>query len=335
MMKIKNIYISSLTSLAVIASSAAFAEEMVTAPSFEGGLTAMIGTFYAVPSAEQDGVAEVTGSETHVESIHAFNADPDYDWGWQASLGYIFEDTANGIELFYRGYNSDSSDSASFVPTDDGSTIVSVDIDDQLNYELNTGDLMISQYMDIGTHMQMRFSGGLSYLEIEQEEHLNTVANFEAGTSPSQTASFQQKSEFTGWGPRLSIDARYDFGEDLAGLGIVGGASAAYFLGENDFTSTLIETDGDVTSFKDEQDNQSVTNLRANLGIDYVYFFDNDETTVGIEIGYLVDFYDDATVNAAAVERSLVGGGGVSGVVVTEAGDITFSGPYVNLKAVF
>ncbi len=29
---------------------------------------------------------------------------------------------------------------------------------------------MISQFIDIGTHMQMRFSGGLSYVELEQKQ---------------------------------------------------------------------------------------------------------------------------------------------------------------------
>ena len=47
MKKTQKLFLYSLSSLAVMASSLASAQEMATAPTLEGGLTAMIGTWYA------------------------------------------------------------------------------------------------------------------------------------------------------------------------------------------------------------------------------------------------------------------------------------------------
>ena len=47
-------------------------------------------------------------------------------------------------------------------------------------------------------------------------------------------------------------------------------------------------------------DNHSVTNLRVNVGIDYVYFFDNKDNQRLVSIGYLVDYYADAVGTSIA-----------------------------------
>jgi hypothetical protein len=334
MMKIKNIYLGSLTSLAVMASSLAFAEEMVTAPTLDGGITASIGTFYAVPSSDNNEYF-IANNDTHSTFS---NAQADYNWGLDASLGYIFENTANGIELSYRTINADGSNNAQ-----DG-TIPGIDaswdnVRDDIKYDLNNFDLMISQFMDLGTHMQMRFSGGLSYVELEQKE--NVYGTFTNVSDETTNFAGKEKSKFTGWGPRLAMDARYDFGEDLAGFGIVGGASVAYLLGSSKITASTTQTSEDGrgnfnNSLSDDINNRAVTNLRGNLGVDYVYFFDNDEkSTLGLELGYLVDFYDDAIVNTAMDSDGPVDIIGGAGTASTTNSPVTFSGPYLSLKGAF
>jgi hypothetical protein len=206
---------------------------------------------------------------------------------------------------------------------------------------------MISQYMDLGTHMQMRFSGGLSYVELEETQ--NVYGSREGITEPGETISFagKEKSRFTGWGPRLAMDARYDFGEDLAGFGIVGGASVAYYLGETNTSANLnavrsgTQFPDNNASVTDDVNNHSVTNLRGNLGIDYVYFFDNEEeSTLGLELGYLVDFYNDAIATAttalgAKAEASQDDFLRFNNSESTGNSPVTFSGPYLLLKGAF
>ncbi len=327
--------LGSLTSLAVI-SSAAFAQEIATAPSLEGGITASIGALYVVPSADNTEYAITNENGSRTE--HIKTADPGYDFGWQASLGYLFEDTANGIELFYRGINTDGDTNTTTLFSDTEETET---VSDKVSYELNAADLMISQFLDIGTHMQMRFQGGLAYVELEQEQEIKDVDTF-TGETPD-ISLLKQKNEFRGWGPRLAIDARYDFGEEIAGFGIVGGASVAYFLGETELTATRSLNGIEENRATEDINNHAVTNLRGNLGIDYVYFFDDEESTLGIELGYLVDFYDDAITTFGGIAGTSIKepmAENIDAAVATvqrgsSNSPVTFSGPYLNLKAVF
>ncbi|MGA2654433.1 MAG: Lpg1974 family pore-forming outer membrane protein [Gammaproteobacteria bacterium] len=322
----RKIYLYSLSSLAVISSAAAFADEGVYVPELEGGITASVGVFIATPSAATTGAvkrSEVSSTPIlTTDETEVLNVTPGYNAGIDASLGYIFEDTANGIEVFYRNY--DINDTNTYDATF-GEDLTPISVSDNLGYELNTFDIMISQFMNIGQHMQMRFSAGASYLELEQNE---TGAITPAGSS--ETLYAEDTSEFRGWGPRLSIDARYDFGDDIEGLGIVAGGSLAYFLGDLDSSSPAASgsfTEGvTIDVVNNDMDNQNVTNLRGNVGMDYVYYFDNDEgSTLGIEIGYQVDFYDDSIAYSdAGIDKSTV-----------NTQPVTFSGPYAYLKGVF
>ncbi len=364
------LFLCSLTSLAVLASSGAYAEEMATAPSLEGGFSGMLGGFLFTPSVNDKAYADNRSFDdvNAVLNTSTANNNADYSTGWQAAIGYAFEGTANGIELTYRSF--DGSNDAD----PEGPFAINVDLDER---EIGAGvhafsdgtssnqdntfqnwDLMASQFLDIGTHMQMRFMAGASYLmDLDQTTKLNTNVHGHAYAyehrGPEHTEIHlegdldiyeQIKSEYSGWGPRVAADARYDFGEMIDGFGIVGGASLGYYLGKQESTSTLtVGFDGCVSDEIDEgknseecgsgsvgaraqdnSDSHAVTNLRANVGIDYVYYFDNDElSTLGLELGYEVDTYFDgvATISALGGE--------------TDVTNLTFSGPYLNVKGVF
>ncbi|HLF67177.1 MAG TPA: Lpg1974 family pore-forming outer membrane protein, partial [Gammaproteobacteria bacterium] len=308
----------SLTALTVLTSGLAYAEVEVTAPNLEGGVTASLGALYLVPSADgQDYAATFHGSED--DEITRFDGNfvevnPGYDFGFEASLGYLFDNTANGIELYYRGINTNDSDSISrgldapenegiFVPLFNGSTVDAASSD--LSYELNAADLMINQFMDIGNAVQMRFSVGASYLNLEKEQtgHFVGFDGAQQWEIYAEELVHGSQSQFSGFGPRFAADARYELGE---GFGLLGGASFAYYIGDMDVSDTFVATfDDDYMSkssdtytdiVQDNINNHSVTNLRGNIGIDYVYFFEEDEDfhAFGIELGYLVDYYADA-----------------------------------------
>lgn len=79
-MKMKNVYLSSLTSLAILATSAAYAQQDVYVPTLEGGITASVGTFFYAASSDNTGFPSGPNDE------NASNNDGDYNWGWQASF---------------------------------------------------------------------------------------------------------------------------------------------------------------------------------------------------------------------------------------------------------
>jgi hypothetical protein len=324
MMKNK-IFLYSLTSLAVTASALAHADEGVYVPTLEGGLTASVGTFYVTPTS--DFQAYTTFRNGKFNSVE--NVDPGYQFGIDASLGYIFEETANSIELFWRNIStSDTGSATATVPASfpNGDGVLSGD----LGYELESFDLMFSQFVNLGEVMQLRLLGGLAYVDLENNE----TAVFYPNDSRENNQTVQSQSKFEGWGPRVGIDTRYGFGDDIEGLGIVGGGSMAYYLGDMDISAGGSKAN----DVENNPGNHAVLNFRANLGLDYVYFIDNDEgSTLGLELGYLIDYYDDgvATIGfnnslfAEAQTYVASAGGG------TATSSLSFAGPYLNLKGVF
>jgi hypothetical protein len=332
------LFLYSLTSLATISSCIAYAEEnedrqFVSVPVFEGGISASIGTFFATPNSDFQ-TYYISNPPTSTSST-ATNVTPDYSWGIDASLGYVFEDTANAIDILYRNITTSDTSSAIFPRQNQVTGACSKDpgcvttTDGDLGYELETGDIVISQFIDIGRNMQMQFFGGLSYVDLEYNLHNTNVVTdtdiFRAGLFS------ENSSRFAGWGPRIGIDSRYDFGDDIEGFGIVGGGSVAFYLGDLNINSNSFRFNENGDGFspsasENDLDNHTINNLRANLGIDYVYFFDNHESTLGLELGYMVDYYDDAAG---------VWDGSVENGEAAQTSAVSFSGPYLNLKGIF
>ncbi len=273
-----------------------------TVPRLEGGITASIGTFLAVPSSDLN---SYYFSESG-DDFTVLNVDPGSEYGFDVAFGYVFEHSANSVELLFRDINT--SDNAS----DDDRA------DTNLDYHLRALDLMLGQFMDLGQLVQLRFAAGISYAELKRDQTTEITTDI-----TNQTSEY---SDYKGLGPRIGLDARYDFGQ---GFGIVGGGSLAYFLGKMKTNfSALSTTEVNLTN---NNDDQAVMNFRGNVGVDYVYFFDNEQrSTAGIEFGYLIDYYDDSvrTVNTVAIPSP-----GTAQYETTAA--LSFAGPYLNLKAVF
>lgn len=299
--KFNDLFFSSLTATTFLASGLAYADDHTFAsiPVFEGGVSASVGMFLVTPSS---GFATLE-SRDNQDTIQAINSTPGYSLGIDASLGYILKDTANSVELLYRNITtSDSTTEPYQTGTLEGNT----------GYELEAFDLIFNQFMNLGEYMQMRFFGGLAYADIEFSQ--TNIEHIE------KQDGFDDHSRFSGFGPRVGIDSRYDFGDDLAGFGIVGGGSIAFYLGSLETNSLELDTG---VKANNNLENQNVTNIRANLGIDYVYFFENHESTVGLELGYMVDYYEDAAALWFTTDTQPI------------FSSVTFSGPYLNLKGVF
>ncbi|MFA6037497.1 MAG: Lpg1974 family pore-forming outer membrane protein [Legionellales bacterium] len=288
-------------------------EQFAKIPKLEGGITAMIGVFYATPSADDVFYAYTAPDGNDVSVL---NVDPGYEAGFDVALGYIFENSAQSIELLFRDINTGDTAADSII--EQGKAI---DASSDLNYHLRAADVMLGQFIDIGENVQMRLAAGISYAELKQDQETHFVQ-----TNNGNTAQIDGSSEFKGIGPRIGTDVRYGFNQ---GFGIVGSGSLAYYLGELNNSLTTADHTGSST-VTDNPDNHAVMNFRGNIGIDYIYIFDNAQSsTAGIELGYLIDYYDNSigTVNNASTTP------GLADNQTTIA--LSFAGPYVNLKAAF
>ncbi len=87
----KLIYIFILSFLACIAQ----ANQAVTVPELEGGFTASVGTFYAKPSTNTQNPSFPSGTID-------LNNNQDNQFGTQGSIGYIFDNSPNGVEISNR-----------------------------------------------------------------------------------------------------------------------------------------------------------------------------------------------------------------------------------------
>lgn len=325
--------------------TSAYADDPVTAPKLSGGWVASIGTFYMLMSADnQDyvaGVEKTSINGTLIQTLNAITNDSGYDFGFEASLGYIFKNTSNGLEASYRGLNTGNSDSTTGNLTINdlpiGIAIIS-SAENDLDYNYDDADLLFTQYLNLGHHMQMRLGAGVAYLNLKQVKHTTYSGQVSPDGVTYAPATISQKntSHYTGWGPRLGADARYALNKNF---GLLAGVSTAFFLGSLDLKTTFSAqtSKGNQTlpSQTDNGDNEDVFNVSANVAIDYLYTLNNDSrTTIGIELGYRADFYDDG-VGEIAENVSSNPSGTVLNEYITNFYDVTLSGPYLDIKAAF
>lgn len=308
-------------SFTLCASSVALAQknDFVYIPVLDGGITGSVGALYLVPSSDFESYfvePSLSGSTTTYDVL---NVNPNYSFGIDASLGYIFDDTANAVDLFFRNISTSDSDTTEYetpVPT--------IDVTGNLGYDLTAFDLMFSQFAELGRYMELRLLAGLAYVELKQ----NNNTSLSKDTDINNFVSSDDTSKFTGWGPRVGIDARYDF---FGGFGLIAGGSAAYYLGKLDTTAEIVNIDSSETA-TDTQDNHGVMNFRANIALDFVFSTDDkDNSMLGLEFGYLIDYYDDAIGSENINTINQVGT--AEQAIATSA--VSFSGPYINLKGIY
>jgi hypothetical protein len=314
-------HLLALCSVTLCTSNLAYAQtdEFVYVPTLEDAITGSIGALFLVPSSDFESYFAVPSFSNDGTNYNVLNVNPAYQFGIDASLGYIFDETANGVDLFFRNLSTSDSDTTVFEVTEE----LNANVTGDLGYDLTAFDLMFSQFAELGRFMEMRLMAGLAYVELKQ--------NRSTDLDPSETDfSFSnQTSKFTGWGPRVGIDSRYDF---FGVFGLVAGGSAGYYLGKLDTTTQITTSPGVSENATDTQDNHGVMNFRANIALDFLFVYDDmDNSNMGLEAGYLIDYYDDGvgSQNLIAITSA-----GIAGEPLSTSA-VSFSGPYINLKGTF
>lgn len=287
---------------------------------------------YAKPSTSQD-LDYAVSSDVPLslpfpyENSQIQSVDPDFSAGLQASIGIATENKKNDLIFIFTDFNSSDSDniSGNLSPTNTAPGFGFVTADtakSEVNFELNSYDLLARQHIKTGKRTDIALGLGLSYVQLEEKiDNFYTTINGE----PGHTDSLKLRSHFSGAGPRLAASGRYKI---FSGLGFIGGGSVAALYGEmeSDYNELIVSgTDHLPVNTSDEVD-QITPNFRLNIGLDYQQKIrDSLLSKVGLEVGYYVDYYKNAMKVTQYTDSQ------TPNALVENIGDISFSGVYATL----
>ena len=227
----------------------------------------------------------------------------DYDFGFDVFARYNFINSDRDLTVSYLRFSDTDTDNTilgsylntmitpiynQFYHTAEGS----------IQSRLDAADLMAGQNMHLGESVKLHFIGGLGFARIKQtfEHSYDADLGFTNVGIPANRANesyYTYNSQFQGMGPKLGIDADYDFMQ--TGFGLAGGLSAALLMGSLDYSINSSKATAPFPiphyiyqSIDFDSNNIVVTNLNANVGIRYYcHYFES-------ELGYRVNQYSDA-----------------------------------------
>lgn len=234
---------------------------------------------------------------------------PGYGGAFNLGLRYVFPE-GKDISLNWTHLNTSSSTSVSapniqyFLGPDyeigpDGLTIR--DAYGKARFKYDVINLDAGQYINVGTHVQMRFFGGLSNTYLREKVTAiysgNTFGDFAGPFSTEQIVS----ANFTGIGPRVGIQTSYL--TDFYGIGVTGEAAVSALIGytqaKTEYFSSSVELEDDFDQdvnyqfIQDKRVTQVIPAIDAKLGLFYNYAMSNC-MQLKLEGGYQAAVYVNA-----------------------------------------
>jgi hypothetical protein len=265
------------------------------------GVTAL----YAQPAYSQPATYETIDSTsisgtTTTNDNRNYSISPQYDWGYEALLGYRFKGSDRDLTLTYMHFANTETDSVNTVPAGATTSPFFVNTaEGELYSQLDMADLVAGQRFHFAQALTTRFVAGVAYARIQQdltgEYDEGTLTSVASGVPANSTSS--NTSTFNGVGPKLGANADYEISH--SGFGLVGGVSAALLFGSLDHSNTVTQnfigggvTTTTTTKNRIDPTSTSVTNLNANLGTRYDIAF--RKQALHLELGYRINQFIDA-----------------------------------------
>lgn len=314
-------------------------------PNLKSGLEIVLEGLYLRPTNSMQDWGTLTTTTSTDSSVSSQTAiltnDPSYGFGFRVGLGYVFADSGNDVQLAWTrlehghtaNYHTKPGETllggSTFDETNQtgtyivGDTTVNINEDlnggSTINNELNSIDLDVGQYLNIGTRLQIRLHGGLRAAQVEQ-----TVDNIYHAMRPyvitdNTTGATLSKlhwkddleldydSTFQGIGPRFGIDSSYHLWNCF---GLVGHFSGNLLVGEVKANASswqrynvIDDTTGQpmfpglpiiIQNYVSSDDTwRVVPGFDAKLGLNYTWLI-KKKVAVNFEAGYQITEYFDA-----------------------------------------
>ena len=199
----------------------------------------------------------------------------------------------------------------------------------QAKFNLNVVDLEGGQRFTTDNY-DMRMFAGLRYANMDHS--LKTLLNDATFLSINVIRGNQEfDSQFSGWGPRIGVDARYCWS---GGFGFDANVSSALLVSHIDasYQANLFFGSSNVPVSSFQAKNNEVTRLvpvlEAKMGIDYAYTMSSwCNSSLVFEFGYQLTNYFNAIDHVRVVDPD-------TGIVVYQnmTTDVGFEGFYLGVK---
>jgi hypothetical protein len=335
----KNFKRLSLALVALGLSASAFADTGVVIPSQEGGFKIGIDALYLrATNSDLDYATSFAFPVVNTASTLNAAADPNFNWGFYAQVGYLFPCTGNDITLGYTYLRNNESNSIVTAPPAPN-RFISLTPFGGLNlglvgffsaanvkaeFDLNAVDLDMGQRFTTDGY-DMRMFAGLRYASINHTLSSNGVNGIVILTN-SGTQKFT--SDYQGVGPRIGMDGRYCL---QSGFGLDANFSTALLVGNIDAkydasSVVILATPNARYQANSGSRTRVVPVLEAKLGADYVYISDNcSKSSLMFEAGYQVTNYFNAIDHVRLVN-------GFTVISQNSTSDVAFDGPYLGVK---
>lgn len=314
----------------------AAAELNVSVPQLKGGLTVGIQGIYAEPGISNGDldyatvVVPMNTTSAHPSATtETKSVEPDFDWGYGASIGYVFPNTGNDVNVSYWHLNANSKVSAnaigevvslaSFTPaifnqSDKVNGVASANF----HLNLNQVDLTAGQYINLATYLHLHPFAGLRYVDVKRDLNANatitrpTISATTVQSSITATSTpfnsnevATETSDFSGIGPVVGVNIEYpligklnltsDFSGSLlitdlhAKLQQVYSVGARQVIRSNGIGNQILLPGASQFEFS-ANSNRIIPNLTAGMGLDYRYVF-NNESDLTLGVNYQVAEY--------------------------------------------
>ncbi len=186
-------------------------------------------------------------------------------------------------------------------------------IDASRKYTWDAVNLEFAQQMDLGAKKNIRFHGGMQYARISTTMSFASAGSFDS-LFASHSLAATDVLTYHGFGPRVGMDMRYQWGH---GLAMYAHGASALLIGTSRFNNTrVLATTGETLTLQPAVTPAIVPELEAKLGATYTYAIAHGE--LRFDAGWMWINYFNAQQNA-------------KGLGIQQS-DFGLQGPYLGLK---
>lgn len=325
---------------------------MVTVPRLEGGFIFGVGAGYFSVSHNQQDYALLdptafsitpVGLATPTLNGTLRNVEVDYAYGLMLTAGYVFGGSPYDIQAHYRQTTAKDSDTT-FAPSTGGvwtilstplfdapnSRAIATDAKANISFNFHDGNVEFGQTINADSLIWLRIFGGVQFASINSNFHTtyNNVQNFNVFSPIFPEENIVQKSNFSGFGPRLGFDMTlpvlgFGLSSQLAGGFLLGSIDSSY---KDEFPTAVVGEDtfpGGVLGTRIDSETKTSPFVTVKVGLAYTWnFFTRTKWT--LDLGYMATQY----FNAATTFRHLTNN---AAVYAKQVHDVNVAGPYLNL----